>query len=95
MTFGVGRHTSFPALSVYPRVGISLPASKIDGRFYFLISAEVHIKESKIGKAYFTGGPFAGNYLASIFHLHWGPDDSSGSDHSFKGKFYPAEVLCF
>ena len=27
--------TSFPALSVHPRVGISLSASKTDDRFYF------------------------------------------------------------
>ena len=29
------RQTSFPALSVYPRVGISLSESVTDDRFYF------------------------------------------------------------
>lgn len=55
-------------------------------------SAQVTIKESSIGRAYFTGGGYSGKYLASRLHFHWGPSDESGSDHSFKGKFYPAEV---
>ena len=57
-----------------------------------LISAQVTIKDSSIGRAYFTGGGYSGKYLASRLHFHWGPSDESGSDHSFKGKFYPAEV---
>ena len=32
------RNTSFPALSVYPRVGISLYASEAGVRFYFSCS---------------------------------------------------------
>ena len=53
---------------------------------------KVVIKPERVGNAYFTGGGFQGKYVASQLHIHWGVDDSVGSDHTFKGNHYPAEV---
>ena len=46
--------TSFPALSVSPRVGISLSASETDDRFYFSSSGEKCLREgASLTLAYF------------------------------------------
>ncbi|XP_059147803.1 LOW QUALITY PROTEIN: carbonic anhydrase 2-like [Physella acuta] len=40
-----------------------------------------------------AGGPLGGyEYQLTQFHLHWGPDDTSGSEHTYKGKKYPTEI---
>ena len=41
------RQTSFPALSVYPRVGISLSASEADDRFYFFFLIKFYLSGVK------------------------------------------------
>lgn len=58
----------------------------------FLFLVKVVIKAERVGSAYFLGGGFQGKYVAAQLHIHWGVDDSVGSDHTFKGKHYPAEV---
>lgn len=42
---------------------------------------------------YVTGGPMKTTiYKFFEFHMHWGPDDSVGSEHVVNGKQYPAEL---
>ena len=39
-----------------------------------------------------SGGPLGGTYKLVHFHMHWGKDDSKGSEHTVDGKSYAAEV---
>ncbi|KAK3086570.1 hypothetical protein FSP39_020377 [Pinctada imbricata] len=39
-----------------------------------------------------TGGPLKGKYRLEQFHLHWGSENSKGSEHTVNGKMYPAEL---
>ena len=39
-----------------------------------------------------SGGGLVGSYKTVQFHLHWGPDENSGSEHEMNGMAYPAEV---
>ncbi|XP_053401658.1 carbonic anhydrase 2-like isoform X2 [Mercenaria mercenaria] len=40
-----------------------------------------------------TGGPLKGDtYRLEQFHLHWGSDDTKGSEHTIDGKKYAAEL---
>lgn len=45
---------------------------------------------------FFTVSFFVGTtYQFLQFHLHWGSDNSKGSEHTIDGKKYPAEVHKF
>lgn len=45
------------------------------------------------GNAYgVKGGGLDGYYETIQFHLHWGPNETAGSEHVVNGKAYPAEV---
>jgi len=40
-----------------------------------------------------TGGPLGSQkYRLEQFHLHWGSDDTKGSEHTINGQMYAAEV---
>lgn len=40
-----------------------------------------------------TGGPLGTQkFRLEQFHLHWGSDDTKGSEHTIDGKMYAAEV---
>ena len=40
-----------------------------------------------------SGGPLnEDDYKFAQFHMHWGVDDSKGSEHLVDGQSYPAEV---
>ena len=39
-----------------------------------------------------SGGGLPGHYATVQFHLHWGSDDTKGSEHAVDGMLYPAEV---
>ena len=39
-----------------------------------------------------SGGGLVGSYKTVQFHLHWGPDETAGSEHEVNGMAYPAEV---
>lgn len=40
-----------------------------------------------------SGGPLnEDNYKFAQFHMHWGVDDTKGSEHLVDGQSYPAEV---
>ena len=40
-----------------------------------------------------SGGPLTEKYKFGQFHLHWGAQDSEGSEHRQNGKMFPAEVI--
>ncbi|XP_053388207.1 carbonic anhydrase 2-like [Mercenaria mercenaria] len=47
----------------------------------------------KSQKSELTGGPLKGDtYRLEQFHLHWGSDDTKGSEHTIDGKQYAAEL---
>lgn len=39
-----------------------------------------------------SGGGLVGSYKTVQFHLHWGPDETAGSEHEVNGMAYPAEM---
>lgn len=39
-----------------------------------------------------SGGGLVGSYKTVQFHLHWGSNESEGSEHVVNAKAYPAEV---
>lgn len=39
------------------------------------------------------GAHLNGDYQLAEMHLHWGHNNSRGSEHALNGKKYPAEVL--
>jgi len=39
-----------------------------------------------------SGGDLPGVYTTVQFHLHWGSNNSRGSEHTVDGRMYPAEV---
>nr|QFP92276.1 carbonic anhydrase [Archivesica packardana] len=39
-----------------------------------------------------SGGPLNASYKLVQFHWHWGPSDSTGSEHTIDGKQYAAEL---
>ncbi|XP_037777682.1 carbonic anhydrase 3-like isoform X1 [Penaeus monodon] len=41
---------------------------------------------------FIKGGGLEGVYVFSNFHFHWGSDDSKGSEHTFDGDRYAAEL---
>ena len=44
------------------------------------------------GDYFVSGGGLPGSYKTVQFHLHWGPDEKTGSEHVMNGNAYPAEV---
>lgn len=42
-----------------------------------------------------SGGDLSGTYTTVQFHIHWGADNSKGSEHTVNGKQYAAEVLIY
>ncbi len=47
-----------------------------------------------LGDYFASGGGLPSEYQTLQFHLHWGDigDYSTGSEHTFEGMAYPAEV---
>ena len=43
-------------------------------------------------KFFVSGGGLVGNYTTAQFHLHWGPDNGQGSEHTLNGEQFAAEV---
>ncbi|XP_042864347.1 carbonic anhydrase 3-like isoform X2 [Penaeus japonicus] len=41
---------------------------------------------------FISGGGLEGKYVFSNFHFHWGSDDSKGSEHTFDGDRFAAEL---
>jgi hypothetical protein len=39
-----------------------------------------------------TEGDLGSRFKAAQFHFHWGNDNTRGSEHTYNGKTYPAEV---
>ncbi|KAL7672069.1 hypothetical protein ACOME3_006966 [Neoechinorhynchus agilis] len=39
-----------------------------------------------------SGGILKDKYYFDHFHMHWGPDNQTGSEHVMDGKVYPAEI---
>ena len=39
-----------------------------------------------------SGADLFATFTLSQFHFHWGPDDTTGSEHTVNGKSYPLEV---
>ena len=39
-----------------------------------------------------SGGNLPGTFTTVQFHLHWGSNNSQGSEHTVDGMMYPAEV---
>lgn len=39
-----------------------------------------------------SGGDLGQTFKAAQFHFHWGSDNNKGSEHTYNGKSYPAEV---
>lgn len=39
-----------------------------------------------------SGGDLGSTFKAAQFHFHWGSDNTKGSEHTYNGKNYPAEV---
>ena len=57
---------------------------------FFLVLAIVEIR---YGQVYLSGGGLPGDrYQLLQFHFHWGNDSSEGSEHTYEGRPYPAEV---
>ncbi|XP_067205284.1 carbonic anhydrase 7-like isoform X2 [Linepithema humile] len=48
--------------------------------------------KSHAERPYLCGGPFAGNYVFSQIHFHWGKTDMSGSEHYVDGGSMPMEL---
>ncbi|XP_076678232.1 carbonic anhydrase 7 [Andrena cerasifolii] len=47
-------------------------------------------------RAYLSGGPFAGDYVFSQIHFHWGRNEMVGSEHSIDGaRFVYNDLICF
>ncbi|XP_072045488.1 carbonic anhydrase 1-like [Amphiura filiformis] len=44
------------------------------------------------GNFFISGGGLPNKYKATEFHLHWGSDNSKGSEHTKDGNAYPAEM---
>ena len=42
--------------------------------------------------AILTGGPLATSYQLLQLHMHWGEDDTTGSEHAVDGEFFPMEM---
>ena len=42
-----------------------------------------------------SGGKLSGTYTTVQFHIHWGADNSKGSEHTVNGKQYAAEVFIY
>lgn len=49
--------------------------------------AHVHGEETSL-----QGGPLKDTYQLEQYHMHWGPDHSSGSEHLVDGQSYAGEV---
>ncbi|XP_072017662.1 carbonic anhydrase 14-like [Amphiura filiformis] len=45
-----------------------------------------------LGNHFITGGGLPNKYKAVEFNLHWGGDNSKGSEHTKNGNAYPAEM---
>lgn len=43
-------------------------------------------------KFFVSGGGLVGNYTTAQFHLHWGPDNGQGSEHTLNGEQFAAEI---
>ncbi|XP_022317159.1 carbonic anhydrase-like [Crassostrea virginica] len=39
-----------------------------------------------------SGGDLGSTFKAAQFHFHWGSDNTKGSEHTYNGKNYPAEI---
>ena len=39
-----------------------------------------------------SGGPLNGSYQILQLHLHWGSDDTKGSEHTLDGQEFPLEL---
>lgn len=39
-----------------------------------------------------SGGGLPGTYEALQLHFHWGPKNTEGSEHTFRGRMYPLEL---
>ena len=50
------------------------------------------LKGSIPGDCYLSGGGLPSTYKAVQFHLHWGSNDTVGSEHTKNGKSYAAEM---
>lgn len=54
-------------------------------------SVTVNIPDATVG-TYTTTATDGTTYDLLQFHIHWGADDTTGSEHTFEGGYYPAEV---
>ncbi|XP_048762747.1 carbonic anhydrase-like [Ostrea edulis] len=43
-------------------------------------------------EAHITDGDLGSRFKAAQFHFHWGNDNTRGSEHTYNGKTYPAEL---
>ncbi|XP_061175512.1 carbonic anhydrase 2-like [Saccostrea echinata] len=43
-------------------------------------------------EAHVSGGDLGSKFKAAQFHFHWGNDNNRGSEHTYNGKTYPAEL---
>lgn len=43
-------------------------------------------------RPYISGGGLSTSYKAASYHMHWGADDTKGSEHTVDGQKYPAEL---
>jgi hypothetical protein len=53
------------------------------------VSFRIYVLSFKVVK----GGPTRQIHKFLQMHMHWGTDDTKGSEHSINGKFYSAEVI--
>lgn len=51
------------------------------------------VKETDTNPFIFTGGPLSYQYTLFEIKLHFGDNNSKGSEHSIGGKKFPLEVI--
>ncbi|TRY64037.1 hypothetical protein TCAL_11591 [Tigriopus californicus] len=80
--------TSFPSLVT--STSATSPLSGVVKNNGHTIQFDVDLNQPKFT---ISGGPLDSDTYEFIqFHLHWGSINKVGSEHSFDGKFFPAEI---
>lgn len=51
------------------------------------------VDESSTHYVNISGGPLSYHYRVAELSIHFGATDSTGSEHTISGKYFPAEVL--
>ncbi|XP_064614085.1 uncharacterized protein LOC135477812 [Liolophura sinensis] len=84
-----------PLQSLVPTSGGVLTYNTLSGRLSGSLRNNGHwpVFEFDLPERVLTGVPYSSDeYELLQFHIHFGPDDTSGSEHLMGGKAFPAEI---